>query len=214
MLYAKSQLPLNILADRFRQMAASFREYSDANDVDINFSCSTIRKEKHVNMTDPKDGPTVRTETCRTVACHGGVAFLVLSKEDDAHASYLDGANLLAEFLGFDSSLELQDWAAENPDIWGCDSGACMFNVDGWRAFDCDPRLGCKVTLNKIADWYDAVGDRVDDNANSTMISNVITILFVLAVAMTIWFIYDYNKVTRCDIGNPWLYEKCHNYLD
>jgi hypothetical protein len=71
---------------------------------------------------------------CGTVHCVGGwyaVANLdrerIKDKIKNGRVGYDDGADLLANDLGFASHYALQNWAEENPKIWGNEGGDEMF---------------------------------------------------------------------------------------
>jgi hypothetical protein len=71
---------------------------------------------------------------CGTVHCVGGwyaVASLrrkmIKDKIKNGYVSFEDGAELLANDLGFADQYLLEDWAHDNPKIWG--------NVDGYYMF-------------------------------------------------------------------------------
>ena len=86
---------------------------------------------------------------------------VLIKKEPHASiASYVEGATMIARDLGFDSQLELRDWANENAELWGFLNGGEMFEGSGYIAFGFSDQD--MVTIQDIADHYYAVADRVE----------------------------------------------------
>jgi hypothetical protein len=72
---------------------------------------------------------------CGTVHCVGGwYAFanlrrkFITDKFKKGFVDFRDGAELLANDLGFDNAYALKCWARDNPRIWGNSVGYCMFS--------------------------------------------------------------------------------------
>ena len=78
---------------------------------------------------------------CGTVHCVAGwyaVANLnrkfIKNKFNQGRVSFVDGAELMAIDLGFADQHPLEDWAFDNPKIWGNEDGDEMFSKE--RAYD------------------------------------------------------------------------------
>lgn len=96
--------------------------------------------------------------TCGTVHCHGGTYALMkcdLTKTLD----FLDGANQLAEDLGFSGNRELRTWAQFHEDLWGNSNGESMFSQR--LAFYSYERFDGANNISDIADHWQEVGDRI-----------------------------------------------------
>lgn len=84
-----------------------------------------IIKDHNFNM---MAGHTNEEYVCNTVLCVGGWASVAFGIVDRGkYFDYRDGANKIAEVLGFAYRHELMDWAVINPSIWGNLDGSCMF---------------------------------------------------------------------------------------
>lgn len=139
--------------DRLKELAQRFRDYGNKNKV-------TVKFEEQFASCDQK---------CGTIACHAGVAQLVLEPETDvSQIYYRDGIRIISRFLGFNGYVRFNEWANHNSDYWGSDQGAYMFSGYGERAFG--KKTDEPVTIFEIADWYDAVAGRVLEaiNGNQT----------------------------------------------
>lgn len=114
---------------------------------------------------------------CSTVACHGGwyalgkglVGFWgthddwpddmqVYHQPDGTVGRYIQGAQMMAEDLGFESKLELEIWAAQHPEWWGNDFGSYMFN--SIRAFLPVGVERREIDVEDLGDWWEAVAAR------------------------------------------------------
>ena len=89
---------------------------------------------------------------CGTPGCHAGLISIVAQdlpelqeiyknhiyfmSETEIFYKYFVWADTLADFLGFEKMRDLEDWAKENPKIWGNDYGMNMFELT--RAFTDD----------------------------------------------------------------------------
>lgn len=150
------------LAVRLREVARRFREYAKNRRVCVNFGCS-YNTESHF---------------CGTIACHGGLAALVLIPKMSAEVRYHfeRGVIALNEFLGFkydsgdETGFSFQNWAGRYPQYWGSQYGRSMFTSYGEESFGGRPygklyKTGnlpvIEITIFTIADWYDAVADRL-----------------------------------------------------
>ncbi len=69
-----------------------------------------------------------------------------------------NAAELIAYDLGFENIVELQQWAHDNPGIWGNTYGELMFETS--RAFAAADNE--RVTLKTIADHWKGVADRLE----------------------------------------------------
>jgi hypothetical protein len=107
--------------------------------------------------------PAVRSDEhkCGTVHCMGGwyaIKFLdeiVKQCKPGQFIGYNEGANLIAEHLGFPGQWDLQEWAGDNPEIWGNEEGSSMFSNE-------DSYGGAK-TLAEAVTWLEGVRDRSPD---------------------------------------------------
>ena len=122
---------------------------------------------------------------CGTTACHAGWYLLaktkvkhewracftpegsyykkdsvfLMSKDKQERINYFGGCSLMARDLGFKQESELTEWAERNPDIWGNEYGRFMFtSPDAFRFPN-----GGEVTLEMIADHWQAVSDLLED---------------------------------------------------
>lgn len=64
---------------------------------------------------------------CGTPMCHGGYYAIVKGMSSENQQDFTDGANAMATDLGFNHNTDLEDWASQNPQLWGNDSGGDMF---------------------------------------------------------------------------------------
>ncbi len=96
---------------------------------------------------------------CGTPMCHGGwYAFIAsgVSAEKLEELDYMDGANLMAKHLGFDFDQgALEEWAENNPDIWGNLNGGDMFGSS--KAFEIE---GDCLYLETIINHWKGVKER------------------------------------------------------
>ena len=149
---------------KIREVAARFRRAHERNQRIVSMGTSSIYKP---NEDDPQWWSVLTTEEakeakCGTVACHAGHYLLekVVSGEVDyqlEHATFGLGEILINEDLGIPYS-SVDVWAGNNPELWGNTHGESMFYyID---AFGKD--IGETLTLLDIADWWDAVADRVE----------------------------------------------------
>lgn len=135
----------NILGDHFLQLHAAGAE--------LDFGSSEVEYKNHV-VSDNKDIlPLERNHICNTVACHGGWGCVLF----DTPNWYETGANYIAQWLGFPSSSQYENWAAHFVGLWGTPGGGDMFNVTGNAAFVTD---GSEVTLAIIGKHYKDLADR------------------------------------------------------
>lgn len=136
------------LAARFIFMAERFKNLHVMYEPEVNFGVGSVPCTENL---------------CGTPACHGGWALVALQPVASERAEqrwwrYSDGADFLAEYLGFEGRYFLQEWAERNPQIWGSECGAFMFRSEGYKAFGRDTN---DLTLLDIAAWYLGVADRL-----------------------------------------------------
>lgn len=93
---------------------------------------------------------------CGTPLCHGG--WYVVASELDTY-DYMEGANKMANDLGFDDYSALEDWASDNSAIWGNIHGNQMFNSSS--AF---LDKGYVSDLSEIIDHWKGVKERAISN--------------------------------------------------
>lgn len=124
---------------------------------------ATKTEKVNGHSVDMGDGRIAKVENnvCGTPMCHGGwfaLSCLKSLKKDLGYSymtSYENGAEKMAEFLGFKNLTQLKIWAQENPKIWGNDNGDCMFLAEG--AFN----YKGKLTLAKIISHWKGVQKRL-----------------------------------------------------
>ena len=115
---------------------------------------------------------------CCTAACHGGWGFTLPLPSPKSFFHY-EGANNIAQVMGFPDYEYYEDWAYQNPDKWGSNYGYCMFLGYGWIAFGnydvatyrrAANSVYCpeakEVTLFTITDWYEAMAPRLQLSDN------------------------------------------------
>lgn len=82
------------------------------------------------------DMSSINPPACNTPGCHAGLAAVALDRlgvpapEIYPRYSFIKEATLLTRFLFDDTTLDeeaLEEWAAENPNLWGNEDGAGMF---------------------------------------------------------------------------------------
>lgn len=113
-------------------------------------------QENHLDMLE--EDVNLDGYKCGTVHCHGGwyaVATLDLNQSLD----FSDGATKMAEHLGFDNYLSLEDWAEENPGLWGNSRGETMFVFPS--AFKSESRPEGAQNLQDIIDHWSEVQSRL-----------------------------------------------------
>lgn len=93
---------------------------------------------------------------CGTPMCHGGwYAIAIFNKLDDKNFSH--GAEKIAEHLGFQNDNELENWAADNQEIWGNEHGDAMF-ISNWAFNNVNDSV---FTLQTIIDHWKGVRERI-----------------------------------------------------
>lgn len=127
--------------------------------------------ENHLDMNEPRVN---RNFSCGTIHCHGGWYAIGsgLTKDDKKFIVYTNGAHQVALDLGFDSDggvppilgisieiIALQQWANDNPEIWGNAFGASMFTRR--IAFKSANRPQGAMSLQDIVDHWQEVYERI-----------------------------------------------------
>jgi hypothetical protein len=94
-------------------------------------------KEGALDMDEGRVYSEVDNYDCGTVHCVGGwYAFanlrrqVIKSRIKHGYVSFKNGAKLLANDLGFANQFILEDWANDNPRIWGNINGYYMFSSE------------------------------------------------------------------------------------
>lgn len=95
------------------------------------------------------------------VLCHGGVYAIMKSYLKKGNIDYRDGANLIANDLGFKDRFELQFWAELYKKEWGNDLGFSMFALHSAFYHPTKRPNGAEHVLH-IADHWDEIADRVE----------------------------------------------------
>jgi hypothetical protein len=92
------------------------------------------RKKGALDMDEARVYSKKNKHKCGTVHCVAGwyaVANLdrkeIKTGMEEGFVRYEDGANLMADDLGFNNLVDLSTWAHDNPEIWGNDWGGSMF---------------------------------------------------------------------------------------
>lgn len=123
-----------------------------------------------------------KSHYCGTVHCHAG--WYLLGKKWNLHSqflthynifkkalgiqrpySYSDGAEEMAKDLGFNEREELEDWAENNPSIWGNEFGINMFFEEcafTGRIFNYCETDTPTITLKDIIKHWKGVHDRLE----------------------------------------------------
>lgn len=124
-------------------------EFADRLEAVVNgFSCDMsediVCREDHI---------------CETPACHGGWAYIALRGFPKRTASYRQGSQVLAEFFGFPSTTQLEEWAGSQPIIWGNPWGDGMFsNPDAFG------ELRSNFPAMKLVEHWRSVGQRLQES--------------------------------------------------
>ena len=109
------------MARVFEDTANKMESLSEHNECYIDMKVASVKpQEEHL---------------CGAPACVGGWLCILFKKtEEDLFTTstekfvyYKKGAKEFAKKLGFENGAELQDWAKENPQIWGNECGGFMF---------------------------------------------------------------------------------------
>lgn len=105
-----------------------------------------------------------RYNECGCPGCHGGWALLALRPikllAESIEEDFAEGADLLAQYLFNDvraSRFDLENWANENPVIWGNSNGYCLFAASS--AFGQEDNVFHPQVL---IDHWNAVADRLE----------------------------------------------------
>lgn len=137
------------LAANFRKVADDFKKLCDKHNL----------HETKVDMDEPFD-MREGTSLCKTPACHGGwgaIMYGLQGGDINSMDFYLQGADLIAQELGFDDHHFLTIWAENYPEYWGNDGGRLMFHscVAFDQEHDCFP-------FPVIYKRYYSVADRLE----------------------------------------------------
>lgn len=97
---------------------------------------------------------------CGTPMCHGGwyaVGRMPKTKIIEKHVSYTHGASLMSKDLGFNNDSQLEEWAEQNPELWGNKCGWGIFSAA--KAFtNAEFEL---TSLTQIIDHWKGVQERL-----------------------------------------------------
>jgi len=120
----------------------------------VDMNCGTTNRAKAFN--------------CGTTSCHGGW-YLLYSDETNADG-FTEGADLMAEHLGFDEKFNLEQWGLFNPSIWGhsnpVDRPFAHYEDDlpvgmfHWN-YNFEKPVEHKLTLKDISDHWMGVAERL-----------------------------------------------------
>lgn len=110
----------------------------------------TRLSEKGLNMGEC--GVTNFLGICNTTMCHGGwYAAVAIKNKFLKTFHYQDGANKMAQDLGFKHMNELQKWARDNEEIWGNNYGGIMFSSA--EAFEYKERFKANCLEDIVQHW-------------------------------------------------------------
>ena len=123
----------------------------------------TIEKEANKEgMFDIREGNI----TCGAPACVGGWYTIarIGYRQGNPEYDYISGANMMAEDLGFGNYCDLLDWAHENQEIWGNDSGINMFShVSAYN----DLKIA-DLPMTCVIEHWEGVRDRLREIENAS----------------------------------------------
>ena len=154
--------------EKIREVAARFRRAHERSQRIVSMGASNIYKSNkaypHLEC-GPLSTKEAKTAKCGTIACHAGHYLLekIVSGEVEyqlEYANFILGEELINEDLGI-SYGSVTVWASDNPELWGNPQGGNMFYYV--KAFKKDAHSDETLTLLDIADWWDAVADRVEE---------------------------------------------------
>lgn len=98
---------------------------------------------------------------CSTPCCHAGWYLVARFPSRPLDLAWTYGASFLSKDLGFEYLNELQDWAKDNPELWGNEDGRYMFKLS--KAFTPGDKKEAE-TLNDIIDHWKEVYKRLKAN--------------------------------------------------
>ena len=109
--------------------------------------------KKHLNMLEA----CVKNSSheCGTVHCVGGWYAVATCDLTEQYITYAQGADHMAEDLGFDCFHSVSCWARDNPQIWG--------NQHGYVMFSAPEAYGNATTLAEVVKYLEGVRDRSPD---------------------------------------------------
>lgn len=99
---------------------------------------------------------------CGTVHCHGGWYAVAVLPIADAEFGFQDGSERMAKDLGFESDMQLEEWASKFPEIWGNERAMGMF-CDCTAFIHIKKRPRGALNLQHIIDHWQEVGERLLD---------------------------------------------------
>ncbi len=129
------------LADTFLFLHEKYEKYKKGRRTAVNM------RECRVN----------EDHKCGTVHCHAGWWAIGRMNLKES-LSYSDGSSDMAKYLGFGNYVdELENWAQDNPKIWGNTEGVHMFS--NANSFDAE---WCNINLKKIGMHWHKVANRLE----------------------------------------------------
>lgn len=136
---------LQLDADKFRDLGTLFLHIHEGN------------PRAQVNMM------TCHVSECGTAACHAGWFYWVTEKDlngiqPDMVKRFQYGKERIADFLGFEDSEELTDWAGYHQELLGSRHGANMFHDRLYR----NTPFGENPTLETIAHFWLETAERIE----------------------------------------------------
>lgn len=150
----ESNLSKAKLAAAFKEIGNDFIQLHDEQGLDesnVNM-ISAILEDKAGNRVQDLERDIY---SCDTVACVGGWA-VVLYKDGNPKFNFDNGADVIAEKLGFFDMYEIKEWADDNPWLWGNRYGSRLF--ESAISYGCNERT---ITLKKVGEHFVSVGERV-----------------------------------------------------
>lgn len=134
-------------------------------------------RERHLDM---QEGAVNNgSHPCGTTHCHGGWFAVAMGLHlISDYVDYNNGANKMAECLGFPNMIQLENWAESNEHLWGNEDGTRMFcNED---AFISPTRPDGAENLQHIIDHWTEVYERLVALENKNNRVGITTSLAVL----------------------------------
>ena len=115
-----------------------------------------IEKYPEVELDMNESRVNYHDHPCGTTHCHAGLFLIGCDNSEYEHVGvgYGYGVKLMIKMLGFGSCKLLLEWAQINHVLWG--------NNDGYWMFSGSDAFNEAETPSKIAEWWEAVADRIE----------------------------------------------------
>jgi hypothetical protein len=143
-------IPLTEVPNRFRKVGSDFLSLP-VNKSKLDFASAYIQNKK-----------SFLPFSCKTIACHAGWGIALYGDEGSQYEDYNTGIRLLEVQLGFKLGTHIfTRWAQVYYNVWGSINGKCMFDCNGFRAFN--KFESDNMTIHDIGKWYIDVAERMDN---------------------------------------------------